>query len=74
MKVMIILGIVLIVLSILALVYQGIPGLTQRDTVNIGPIQTTVETKKTYVVPPIVSGLALAGGVILVVVGLKKKS
>ncbi len=74
MKTMILIGIVLIVLGILALIYQGIPYTSERDNVRLGPIQTTVETRKSLPVPPIVGALVLGGGVALVIFGLRKKS
>ena len=74
MKAATIIGVVLIVLGIIALVYKGIPTKSERDVVRVGPMETTVETRKVIEVPPVVAGLAIAGGVILVVVGLKKKS
>ncbi len=74
MRATVIIGVVLIVLSVLALVYKGIPTKSERDVVRVGPMETTVETKKVIEVPPVLAGLGIAGGVILVVVGLKKKS
>lgn len=74
MRATVIIGVVLIVLGILALVYKGIPTKSERDVVRVGPMETTVETKKVIEVPPVLAGLGIAGGVILVVVGLKKKS
>jgi len=74
MKAATIIGVVLIVLGIIALVYKGIPTKSERDVVRVGPMETTVETRKVIEVPPVVAGLGIAGGVILVVVGLKKKS
>jgi hypothetical protein len=73
MKAATIIGIVLIVLGIVALVYKGIPTKSERDVVRVGPMETTVETRKVIEVPPVVAGLGIAGGVILVVIGLKKK-
>ncbi len=73
MRATVIIGVVLIVLGILALVYKGIPTKSERDVVRVGPMETTVETKKVIEVPPVLAGLGIAGGVILVVVGLKKK-
>ncbi len=73
MKVMTVVGIVLIVLGILALVYQGIPYNSEKDVVRVGPMQTTIEARKTLAIPPVVGGLVLAGGIVLVVIGLKKK-
>jgi len=74
MKAATIIGVVLIVLGIIALVYKGIPTKSERDVVRVGPMETTVETRKVIEVPPVVAGLGIAGGVILVIVGLKKKS
>jgi hypothetical protein len=34
---------------------------------NLGPIKATVDTQKTIPLPPILGGLALAGGVTLLV-------
>ena len=44
MKVMTIVGIVLVLLGILALVYQGIPYNSEKDVVRVGPMQTSIET------------------------------
>lgn len=67
-------GIVLIVLGIVAFVYKGIP-YTSRDTViDIGPIHATADTKKTIPLSPLFGGLALVGGIVLVVVGARKSS
>ncbi|HJY86089.1 MAG TPA: hypothetical protein VKE24_04555 [Candidatus Acidoferrales bacterium] len=74
MKATAILGVILIVLGILALAYKGIPTRTERDVVRVGPMETTIETRKVIEVPPLVAGLGIAGGVVLVVVGLRKKS
>ena len=74
MKVMTVVGIVLIVLGIFALVYQGLPYNSQKDVIHVGPMQTSIETRKTLPVPPLVGGLVLAGGIVLVVMSLRKKS
>lgn len=73
MRAITVVGLVLIVLGILALVYQGIPYKTEPDTIRVGPMQTSIETKRVIAVPPVVGGLVLAGGVVLVALGLKKK-
>ena len=62
-------GIVLIVLGLAALVYQGIT-YTKRDTiVDIGPIHATAEREHTLPLPPIVGIVSVAAGVILLVTG-----
>ena len=72
MKSITIIGVVLIVLGILALAYQGITYTTRKKVVDIGPIQATKKTDKTIPLPPLVGGLALVGGIVLVVAGNKQ--
>jgi hypothetical protein len=65
-------GIILTVLGAAALLWQRV-GYTQRETlVDVGSINVTADTKKSFLVPPILGGIALAGGVGLIVVGAKK--
>jgi len=62
-----ILAIVLIVVGLVALAYQGIT-FTQREKVlEVGPITATKETKKTIPLPPILGGAALVCGVVLLI-------
>jgi uncharacterized membrane protein len=68
----VLLGIALIVLGIVAFAYQGITYTTRENVVDLGPIQASVETKKTIALPPILGGLVLAGGIVLVMAGTKK--
>lgn len=68
----VLLGIALIVLGIVAFAYQGIAYTTREKVVDLGPIQASVETKKTVALPPILGALVLAGGIVLVVAGTKK--
>ena len=65
-------GIALIVLGIVAFGYQGITYTSREKIIDIGPIQATAETQKTIPLPPLLGGLALVGGIVLVVVGAKK--
>ena len=65
-------GIVLIVLGVVALAYQGITYTTREKIIDIGPLEASANTKKTIPLPPLLGGLALAGGVVLVIVGRKK--
>ena len=61
-----ILGIALIVIGILALMYQGFTYTTHKKVLDIGPIQATAEEHKTIPVPPILGGVALLAGLVLV--------
>ncbi len=66
-------GIVLIVLGALALAYQGINYTSTEKVLDIGPLQATTETQKRIPVPPILGGIAIIGGVVLLVAGARKK-
>jgi hypothetical protein len=67
-------GIVLVVLGVLALAYQGI-NYTRRETVlDVGPIHATADTEKHIPLPPIVGGLAILGGALLLFAGANEKS
>jgi hypothetical protein len=73
MKTYMLAGIILVVIGIVAFAYQGITYTTREKVVDIGPIQMTTEKTKTLPLPPIVGGIALVGGIVLLVMGNKKK-
>ena len=66
-------GIVLVVLGILALVYQGVQYTTREKIIDIGSIKVSADTKKTIPLPPIVGGVAIAAGIALILVERRKK-
>lgn len=74
MKPMAIVGAVLIVLGIVALVYQGIHYTSRETVVDIGPIHATADRQKTLPISPIVGVIAVAGGVALLAVGMRKSA
>ena len=65
-------GIILIVVGIAAFAYQGITYTTRDKVVDLGPIQMTAEKTRTIPLPPIVGGVALVGGIVLLVAGSRK--
>ena len=67
-------GVVLLVLGVLALAYQGITYTSRETVVDIGPIQATAERQKTLPLPPVVGAAAVVGGVLLLVVGRRKRA
>jgi len=68
----VLIGIALIALGLIALVYQGITYTTREKVVDLGPLKITAQKEKTIPLPPILGGLALAGGIVLVVVAARK--
>jgi hypothetical protein len=67
-------GIILIILGALGLLYGGFSYTRRRDTVRVGPLSATVEQRESVPVPPILGGIALLGGVALLVVSGRKKA
>ena len=68
-----IVGIVLIVLGVIALAYGGISYTREEKILDVGPIEATAERRETIPLPPILGGLALAGGVVLLIAGSRKR-
>jgi hypothetical protein len=74
MKPMSWLGILLVILGSLALAYQGFTYTRQEKILDVGPVHATAERRERVSIPPILGGIALAGGIGLLVVGARKRS
>jgi hypothetical protein len=60
-----VIAIVLLIIGIISLGYQGITYTTHKKVLDIGPIQATKQEHKTIPLPPIIGVIALVGGVIV---------
>ena len=69
-----ILGFLLVVFGVLALVYGGISYNRQRTVIAVGSFKATATEQKNVPLSPIVGGIALLGGVLLLVVPRKRLS
>jgi len=67
-----ILGILLIILGIVAFAYQGITYTSREKVIDVGSVEVTANKTNTIPLPPIVGGIALVGGIVLLLVGGKK--
>ena len=67
-------GIALILLGVVAFTYQGGGDTTDEKTVDTRSLQAAIDTKQTRTISPVLGGLVLVGGIVLVVVGVKKSS
>ena len=67
-----IVGIILIAIGIIALAYGGFTYTKREKVVDIGPIQATAEKQHTVPFPPILGGICLVGGILLLVVGSRQ--
>lgn len=64
-----IVGMLLIVIGIGALAYEGFTYTKHEEVAQIGNVQITADTQKTVYFPPIFGGIALVAGIALVVIG-----
>jgi len=67
-------GIALIFLALAAFIYSGVSLTSREKLVEYGPMQATAEINSVVPLSPIVGGLVLVGGIVLVVVGVKNSS
>ena len=65
-------GFTLVVLGILVLVYGGISYSRQRTVLDVGPFKATATEQKNIPLSPIVGGIALLSGIVLLVVPRKR--
>jgi hypothetical protein len=68
------LGFLLVVAGALILAYQGINYTREKKVIDMGPMHVTQESHEHIPLPPILGGLALVGGVVLRVMGVRSRS
>lgn len=73
MRLVSILGVLLLILGIVALVYDGIPLESEKETISVGPIEATARRERAVAVPAAVAIAAIVGGMVLLVVGVRGK-
>jgi uncharacterized membrane protein HdeD (DUF308 family) len=66
-------AVLLIVLGLAALVYQGITYTTRETVIDIGPLEATADREKTLPLPPVVGIAAVAAGVALLIADTRKR-
>ena len=67
-----IVGIILIIIGVVSLVYGGFTYTKRENVLEFGPIQATEEKQHTIPFPPLLGGICLVGGIVLVIVGSRK--
>jgi uncharacterized membrane protein len=72
MKAASIVGIILVIVGVVSLAYQGITYTKREKKVDLGPVEIVHAEKQTIPLPPVVGGLALIGGIALMAIGAKK--
>jgi hypothetical protein len=66
-------GLVLIVIGLIGLLWGGISWTHEKTVVDLGPIEARAQERETIPISPIVGGIALAAGIVLMVVPSRRK-
>jgi hypothetical protein len=66
------LGAILIVVGLIGLIWGGISYTREEKILDLGPIEATAQRNKTIPIGPVVGGIALVGGIVLLVSGRKR--
>lgn len=69
-----IIGILLIIIGVVALAYGGFTYTKREKVIDAGPLQVSADKEKTVPLPPILGGLCLVGGVVLLIAGNRGSS
>lgn len=62
-------GVILIVLGLIGFVIGGITVTERKTVLDVGPLEVQQERERTFPIGPVVSGIAVAAGVVLVFAG-----
>jgi hypothetical protein len=67
-----IVGIILIIIGVVAFAVGGISYTKREKVIDAGPLQVSADKEKTIPLPPVLGGICLVGGIVLVIVGTRK--
>lgn len=73
MNIQSIMGIVMIIAGGALLAYGGFTTTSRENIIDAGPIKIQADVKEQHRVPPVLSWALLGGGVVLLVMGVKRK-
>ena len=68
-----IVGLVLVIIGLVGLLWGGVFWNRERTIVDIGPIEAKAKEREGVPIPPIVGGLILVAGIVLMVVPGRRK-
>jgi uncharacterized membrane protein YidH (DUF202 family) len=72
MRPAVIVGVLLIIVGIAGLAFGGFSFTRKEKVLDVGPIEASADKKESLPVPPILGGLAIVGGVVLLASGARR--
>ena len=70
--VLVLIGLIAIVVGAVMVFSRELTFRTREDVVKVGPLVVTADRDKSVALSPIIGGVAVAGGVLLVALGARK--
>lgn len=67
-----VIGALLIVIGLIGLIWGGISYTREEKVLDLGPLEATAERRETIPVGPVVGGIALVGGIVLLATGRRR--
>jgi uncharacterized membrane protein YidH (DUF202 family) len=74
MNVRYLVGAALVVIGLVSLLIGGFRWTERKTVVDVGPLKATTEEHKTLPIPPVVGAIALVGGIIVLVVPMRRRA
>jgi hypothetical protein len=68
-----IIGIVMVVAGAVLLAYGGFTTTKKENVIDLGALKVQAEVQERHEIPPLLSWALLGGGLVVLVLGLKKK-
>jgi hypothetical protein len=69
-----IVGLLLVVVGIVALVWGGVFWTDRNTVLDAGPVEITTADREGVAVPPIVGAIAIVGGILLLVMPVRRRA
>ena len=69
-----VLGFVLIVIGLIGLIYGGVTWTQREEVLDVGPIEVSRQERETIPLPPIVGGICLVAGVLVLVADGRRRA
>jgi hypothetical protein len=65
---------ILIGVALISFIWGGISYTREKEVLDIGPFEASAETRETIPLPPIIGGVSLVAGIVLLLAGRRQPS
>ena len=67
-----IVGVILIIVGIIGFAYGGMSWSTKKKDAQLGPVEISHNENHGFAVPPLLSGILVVGGIVMVIAGARR--